>query len=68
MYLNTPKLVTSAHRPSRMMSGTQEMFPARAVKGAATDASASDKEIPTCAALRAPQSFAPSPLKEIYLL
>jgi hypothetical protein len=31
------------------------------VNGAATDASASDKEIPTCAVLRAEQSLAPSP-------
>lgn len=34
------------------------------VKGAATDASASESEIPTSAALRAPQSLAPSPQKQ----
>lgn len=31
------------------------------VKGDATEASASDKETPTSAALNAPQSLAPSP-------
>ena len=31
------------------------------VKGAATEASASDRDTPTCAAFRAPQSLAPSP-------
>ena len=31
------------------------------VKGAAIDASASDREMPTSAAFNAPQSFAPSP-------
>ena len=31
------------------------------VKGEATEASASDNEIPACAVFRAPQSLAPSP-------
>lgn len=43
--------------------GTQEISKSRLVKGAATDASASDKEMPTSAAFKAPQSFAPSPQK-----
>ena len=38
----------------------QELGP-RLVKGAATEASASDKDNPTSAAFRAAQSFAPSP-------
>lgn len=42
-------------------AGTQEISKWRLVKGAATDASASDKEMPTSAAFNAPQSFAPSP-------
>ena len=41
--------------------GTQLMFGSLDVKGDATDASASDKEIPACAVFRAPQSLAPSP-------
>ena len=47
--------------PSLINSGTQDMFGSFDVKGEATDASASDNEIPACAFLRAPQSFAPSP-------
>lgn len=43
--------------------GTQDMSNWRLVNGAATDASASDNEIPTSAAFKAPQSFAPSPQK-----
>ena len=79
MYLKQQKLVTKAARPSlyielavfsigrefihRMTSGTQEMSNMRLVNGAATEASASDNEIPTSAAFKAPQSFAPSPQK-----
>jgi len=44
-----------------MTSGTQEISNTLLVKGAATDASASDNEMPTSAAFKAPQSFAPSP-------
>ena len=44
-------------------SGTQVMSKTRLVKGAATDASASESEMPTSAAFRAPQSLAPSPQK-----
>lgn len=47
----------------RITSGTQEISKTRLVKGAATDASASDNEIPTFAAVSAPQSLAPSPQK-----
>lgn len=44
-----------------MTSGTQVMSNTLLVNGAATDASASESEIPTSAAFKAPQSFAPSP-------
>ncbi len=64
MYLKTPNEVTSAHLPSLTTAGTQVMSGEREVKGAATDASASEREIPTWAAFRAPQSLAPSPQKE----
>ena len=37
------------------------MFGSFDVKGDATDASASESDIPACAVLNAPQSFAPSP-------
>ena len=47
--------------PSRINSGTHDMFGSFDVKGDATEASASDNDIPACALLRAPQSFAPSP-------
>lgn len=49
MYLNTPKDVTREHRPSLITSGTHVMFWIFDVNGAATEASASDNEIPTCA-------------------
>lgn len=69
-----PKTITSATRPGPrarnhgaithlITSGQHEMSNLRLVNGAATDASASEREIPTSAALRAPQSFAPSPQK-----
>lgn len=41
--------------------GTHSMLGILEVKGEATDASASDREIPAWAILRAPQSLAPSP-------
>lgn len=41
--------------------GTQLMLSDLEVKGEATEASASDRETPTSAALSAPQSLAPSP-------
>lgn len=41
--------------------GTQLMLSDLEVKGDATEASASDRETPTSAALNAPQSLAPSP-------
>ena len=70
MYLKTPKDVTSAARPSRTRDGTQDMSGVLEVNGEATDASASDREMPACAAFSAPQSFAPSPhipsRKDIY--
>lgn len=47
--------------PHLISMGTQLMFSDLEVKGDATEASASDRETPTSAALRAPQSLAPSP-------
>lgn len=44
-----------------MTLGTQDISKIRLVNGAATDASASESEIPTSAAFKAPQSLAPSP-------
>ena len=41
--------------------GTHSIFGRLEVNGDATDASASDREIPACAVFSAPQSFAPSP-------
>src|SRR2546421_4532899 len=61
MYLKQQKLVTRAALPSRISVGTQEMSNMWLVNGAATEASASERDIPTSAALRAPQSLAPSP-------
>ena len=55
------KEVTKAALLSLMRMGMQEMSWVLEVKGEATEASASDREIPALAALRAPQSFAPSP-------
>ena len=55
------KEVTRAHRPSLMTSTTQLMFGVLDVKGDATDASVSEREIPAFARFNAPQSFAPSP-------
>ena len=61
MYLKMPMEVTNAARPSRIKSGTQDMFGLLEVKGEATEASASDNDMPACAAFKAPQSLAPSP-------
>ena len=47
--------------PSRINSGTHAMFGSLDVNGDATDASASDSDIPACAFFKAPQSLAPSP-------
>ena len=47
--------------PSLITSGTHDIFGSFDVKGDATDASASDRDIPACAVLKAPQSLAPSP-------
>lgn len=47
--------------PSLSKVTTQLMSYTLLVNGAAIDASASDKEIPTAAVLSAPQSLAPSP-------
>lgn len=45
MYLNTPKEVTRAQRPSRISVGMQVMFGIREVNGAATEASASAERL-----------------------
>lgn len=47
--------------PSLSNVTTHSMFYIALVKGAAIEASASDKLIPTSAVFSAPQSFAPSP-------
>lgn len=53
MYLKAAKLVTKAQRPSNIKCTIQEIFCTDEVKGAATLASASESETPTCAALSA---------------
>ena len=52
MYLKIPNEVTKAARPSLTSSGTHEMSGSREVKGEATEASASDKDMPALAAFR----------------
>ena len=47
MYLKTPNEVVNAQRPSLMSFGMQEMLETDEVKGAATLASASERETPT---------------------
>ncbi|KAL7350531.1 hypothetical protein ACKS0A_02960 [Histoplasma ohiense] len=59
--LKQQKLVTKAALPSLITCGTHDISNTRLVNGAATDASASEREMPTSAAFSAPQSFAPSP-------
>ena len=61
LYLKVEKMDTSTALPSRIRIGTQVIFSFREVNGAATDASADDKEIPASATFRAPQSLHPSP-------
>ena len=46
MNLTTPKEVTRAERPSRIMSGTHSMLGFLEVKGEATEASALDRDMP----------------------
>lgn len=55
--LRTPR----GFSPHRMTVGTHSMLAWQEVKGDATDASASEREMPTSAAFSAPQSLAPSP-------
>lgn len=47
------KLVTREHRPSNINHIKQDIFGIPEVKGAATLASACERETPTCAAFRA---------------
>ena len=61
MYLKAWKEVAREQRPSIRVIITQVMFGIELVNGAAIDASASLRDIPTSAALSAPQSLAPSP-------
>jgi hypothetical protein len=46
MYLKTPNDVTKAARPSRIRVGTHDMSGVFDVNGEATDASASDNDMP----------------------
>lgn len=61
MYLKQAKAVVSEHLPSFKTIGTQLISKTELVKGAAMDASASERDIPMSAAFKAPQSLAPSP-------
>ncbi|MPC19641.1 AP-4 complex subunit mu-1 [Portunus trituberculatus] len=61
LYLKVEKMDTNTALPSLISTGTQLIFSWRDVNGAATDASADDKEIPASAAFSAPQSLHPSP-------
>ena len=61
IYLKHWKLVTNEALPSLNNLTTQEMSYIFEVNGAAIDASASDRDMPTSAAFKAPQSLAPSP-------
>lgn len=53
MYLNIPKLVTKAHRPSRITFVTHVIFVIWEVNGAAIDASAWESDMPTWATFKA---------------
>ena len=53
--------VVKAHLPSLNRMTTLEISGILLVKGAAIEASASDRDNPISAVLRAPQSLAPSP-------
>lgn len=59
--LKSEKLVANPARHYFMSSTTAEMLIIFEVKGAEIEASASDKERPTSACFKAPQSLAPSP-------
>jgi len=61
MYLKIWKEVAKADLPSFSRMGMHEMSWILLVKGAATEASDSDRDIPVSAVLRAIQSLAPSP-------
>lgn len=61
MYLNAWNDVASEHLPSMSVIITHVIFGIELVNGAAIEASASLREIPTSATLSAPQSLAPSP-------
>ena len=67
IYLKQLNEETNELLPYLITSVTQEIFSIFEVKGAAIDASAWDNDIPTSAALRAEQSFAPSPQKHVYI-
>ena len=61
MILNRLKLVASPPRHSRIRLTIELMFWTLDVNGAEMDASASARDNPASACLRAPQSLAPSP-------
>ena len=61
MNLNSYKEVVIAALPSIKSVITHRMSCTLLVKGAAIEASASLREMPTAAVLRAPKSLAPSP-------
>lgn len=61
MFNDATSSIPSSLSTYLMTVGTHEILGVFEVKGEATEASASDKEIPAWAVLRAPQSLAPSP-------
>jgi len=63
MNLKEDMVDASAALPSRTRVTMLLMLGEEEVKGAAAEASAGERESPTCAAFRAPQSLAPSPQK-----
>ena len=63
MNLKQEKDVANDALPSNRTEITHDIFLQLLAKGAAIEASESDREIPISAALSAPQSLAPSPQK-----
>ena len=61
MKRNVTEAVTRAALPCRSISIIQEIDGFADVKGAAMEASASERETPAWADFKAPQSLAPSP-------
>ena len=61
MNLKETNPFTNEHHPFLSKVMTDEILGARDVKGAAMEASASERDNPTSAVFKALQSFAPSP-------